>query len=138
MGLRSWWRRSRNHWRQAQAGEPAIEIDQTGFRLLCRRTASRLASVRWADIRSIHTFKRDLFSYDIICVGFQTAQDDWIEVNEEMPGFSKLAFEEMPRRFDLRDREWYQSVMLPAFETNHAVIWGDEPDRDQPQARETP
>lgn len=136
MGLLSWWRRRCDDYRRSQAGEPTIEINEIGFRLLCRRTASTLASVCWDSVRSIHTYKRDLFCYDVICVGFRTHQDGWVEVSEEMPGFDRLAFEEMPRHFTLRDRDWYYTVMLPAFEANHAVLWGDEHDRVQtPQAR---
>jgi len=96
----------------------SISIDDNGFSL------SRI-SVRWSTVRTIATYKWDLWSYDDICLAFQVAEDSWAEVSEDEPGFRELVVE-VERRYPSVPRDWFNSVVHPAFETNYRVLWRGE------------
>jgi hypothetical protein len=76
----------------------------------------------WDSVRTVDTFKRDLFMVDCICLAFQTT-DGWIEINEDMRGWRDFlaAVESSLPGFPLLS-DWYGKVMLPPFEANHATL----------------
>jgi hypothetical protein len=82
----------------------------------------REATVAWSDVRTIRTFKRDLFSHDVICLAFEIGDDEWIEAWESMVDF-ELVHQAMMKRFPDLPEDWYSTVMLPAFEANERVLW---------------
>ena len=99
---------------------PEVEFDDCGFRLIQQQKVLR--EVRWADIQEIVAFKRDLFSYDAICLGFRIDErDHFVEVAEDYPGY-KPFLSTVEQRFPLKD-DWWREVAFPAFATNWTTIW---------------
>ena len=81
------------------------------------------AAVKWDDIEEVHAFKRDLFTFDLICLSFKKAgREEYYEISEDMVGYHDL-LEILPRRLRSFNMEWFLSVASPAFETNHRIIW---------------
>ena len=75
---------------------------------------------RWENVIRILAFKRDLFAIDQICLVFGLSDDTSVETNEEMIGFAQL-IQELPRRFVGMDREWFDKVAQPPFESRPTV-----------------
>lgn len=87
-------------------------------------------SFRWDSVLTVHTFKRDHYIYDCICLEFETPEG-WIEIDEEMGGWDEFldAVELMLPNFPPHSKWWHQ-VAVTAFETNHSKLWTrsqDEP-----------
>ena len=98
-----------------------IDVDDDGFSVsLDGSDASR---VDWASVKEIAAFKRDLFAYDEICLGFRCGSDDrfwW--VGEEDVGYKALRAE-VEKRFDGLLENWWSTVAFPAYEENWTTIW---------------
>jgi hypothetical protein len=99
-----------------------------GFQLLYRQEVE--AEVRWEDVRRIVAYKYDLFACDEICLGFVTGEADrvQVEVSERHPGFLAVC-EAMRQRFPSIPENWYNEIMVPAFERKETVLFeaGREP-----------
>ncbi len=90
-------------------------INDTGF-------VTSGVAVAWADVLAITTYKRDLFTYDDICLAFKVGPGRWVEVSEEEPGFAELV-KAMEKAFPGVPRNWSETVVQPPFATNHRVLW---------------
>lgn len=95
-------------------------LNEGGFYLL--KDDKREFAIRWADIRTIRTFKRDMFAYDMICLAFEIGEDEWVEIWESMVDFTRIT-EKMHAEFPTIPEDWHSVVMLPAFETNDRILW---------------
>jgi hypothetical protein len=98
-----------------------IEIVENGFQIKNTDNPEN-KYFAWTDINEIVTFKRDLGTTDLICLGFKTGEDTFIEVHEEMLGF-KILCESMLNEFKEISDSWYFDVAHPAFETNLKTLW---------------
>ena len=82
-----------------------------------------LSELRWGEIEEVHAFKKDLFTTDLICLAFKkSGRDQYYEIHEEMAGYHDL-LEALPNRLPKFNLEWILAVAVPAFETNHQIIW---------------
>ncbi len=98
-----------------------IEIFEEGFQI--KSTANPESTyIAWSDISEILTYKKDLVTTDLICLGWKTYEDALIEVHEEMLGFKKLC-ESMLNKFKGISASWYMDVAHPAFETKLTILW---------------
>ena len=97
-----------------------LVLEEDGFHLL--KNDCRDVALRWAHVRTIRTFKRDFFSYDMISLAFEVGEDEWIEIWESMADFSLVA-EKMREIFPTVPEDWYVVVTLPAFSPNDRVLW---------------
>jgi hypothetical protein len=80
--------------------------------------------VHFSDVKEIFAFKRDMFSVDLICLGFRTSEDgSYCEVSEEMSGYEEL-LGLLNERFGIKLEDWFSKVAFPAFETKLTTIWG--------------
>lgn len=85
--------------------------------------------IDWRDVHGIAAYKRDLFSVDEICVGFNDGDPENARfVNESMAGYKEL-IKEIERRYPDHDANWWSKVAWPAFSACWTVIWGDFPER---------
>ncbi|MBU1564701.1 MAG: hypothetical protein KJ630_03620 [Proteobacteria bacterium] len=107
-----------------------IEIVENGFQI---KNTSDPDSIyfAWIDIAEIVGFKRDLGTTDLICLGFKTGEDTFVEVHEEMFGF-KILCESMLNEFKEISDTWYFDVAHPAFETNLKTLWIKNKRANQP------
>jgi hypothetical protein len=79
------------------------------------------AQVVWNEVREVVTFKRDLLTYDDICLAFRV-DDGWVVISEDAEGWSALT-SALGRRFPTIPPDWYQTVMLPPFATCYRVLF---------------
>lgn len=99
---------------------PTVTFDQNRFRLV--RGVNVIHEIEWSLIAEICVFKRDCFSYDVICLGIRIDEsDNFVEVAEDFPGY-RLFVAEIERRY-LLEADWWRKVAFPAFETKLASIW---------------
>jgi hypothetical protein len=104
-------------------GHVELMLTADGFTLARKGVAQ--FEVRWSDVREVFGFKRDLFTVDLICLGFRVSDDGSLyEVHEDMPGYEALC-EEIGRRFPDVNQDWWRAVTFPAFATNRTTIWGE-------------
>jgi len=122
--VKAWWENQLAE--MARRGQPYREkskiiLHDLGFELIDAN--GNPYPLMWTQISCINAFKRDLFSYDLICFEFQIADKKLVlEVNEEMDGFDLLV-KALPDRFEDFDTEWFSKVFQPAFATNFTEIW---------------
>jgi hypothetical protein len=97
--------------------DPAADVGLTdqGFVLGAR-------TIAWADIERIRTYKLDFDTIDCVCLSFELGAGDAVEVTEESNGFNDFT-DEMLERFPAIDRDWYTTVMTPAFQRNEAILF---------------
>ena len=98
----------------------AIAADDEGV-VATMSIRERPVSFSWLDVEEIQTFKRDLFSFDEICLSF-CVSDLWYEFWESDVGFPRLA-ELMQAKFPSIPEGWYGEVMQPPFATNQRTLW---------------
>ena len=84
---------------------------------------SRIEEIDWVNIEKVIAYKRDCYSFDLMCLAIVVAENA-LEITEEIEGWD-----------DLLDRapgflpgwqskaDWYQGVMLPAFKTFATTIF---------------
>ena len=113
--FRRW--RERREVEKAALGPWPIRLVDDGFERQQPRKPETVQRVHWSDVRRIQTYKRDLFAYDMICLAFEIGDDKWVEIWERDDGFVGVA-EAMRTRFPTIPEDWYNKVMVPAFETN--------------------
>jgi hypothetical protein len=46
--------------------------------------------IRWADVTGVTTFKRDMFAYDLICLKFESSEQEAAEFDEEDVNWQNL------------------------------------------------
>jgi hypothetical protein len=95
-----------------------VEIRAKGVSGIFRRKSfDRKLQFRWTEISRVCVFKRDCFTVDLICMVLELDDAESTEVNEEMPGWPAL-IEALPVYLPgaLPQHEWWEKVMLPAFE----------------------
>lgn len=99
---------------------PKVTTTDSGFRLA--GGSHEPLDVAWADIVEIVAFKRDVFAYDVISLGFRLdGTEDFVEIAEDFPGYRGF-IKIVESRFTLAEN-WWNDVAFPAFETNWATIW---------------
>lgn len=82
-----------------------------------------VASVRWADVTRIRTYKVDLITTDCICLLFELDNGQApVRISEEWSGFADL-FGPLAAAFPSIPSDWYVDEMTPAFETMHRVLY---------------
>jgi len=98
---------------------PAIRLHEEEVAFL--EGKREYARFTWSEVQEIVTFKRDLGIYDEICLAFRV-NGRWFEVCEDAAGWSALSAA-IDQRFPTIPPDWYQTVMLPPFETCYRVIY---------------
>ena len=94
-----------------------IRCDESGFAVTVAGSVSSVGatSLRWNDVKTVLAYKRDLYTTDLICLGF-TSPDGTIEVDEEMQGWSQLV-ERLPSLLPGTPpmSDWWERVAKPPF-----------------------
>jgi hypothetical protein len=100
-----------------------LTLSHDGFNIT-KRTTNETLKVEWKKISRIVAFKRDLFTYDCVCVLFETLDGKGIEIDEQMDGFTQL-MEEAPKYCVgcKTFHEWYMNITTPAFATNLTELY---------------
>lgn len=78
---------------------------------------------RWDEVVRIETYKRDIFSVDLVCLDFFIeSREVPCRTHEDMQGFPDLR-ERMQCRFSSISEGWTQQVAFPPFATNQTVLY---------------
>ena len=99
-----------------------IELFENGFQIRNNKNTQKV-KIEWNDIKEIFTYKRDLYTTDLICLGWTLSKTNkMVETHEEMLGFKKLC-DAMLDQFKKIPVTWYIDVAHPAFKTNGTLLW---------------
>lgn len=103
--------------------EVVWDADRVEVKWLTMENETGSHSFRWDDVLAVDTFKVDQFVVDCICLSFQM-DVGWIETNEDMKGWGGFLDAVESRLPGFPKQEiWFDDVMRPAFEPNHARLW---------------
>jgi hypothetical protein len=82
-----------------------------------------IGKLSWGAVECATVFKRDLFTYDLICLQLKIA-DHVIEFDEEDLNWKELT-EAMPHHLSgcTQWSDWFTEVAFPAFETKELLIY---------------
>lgn len=109
-----------------RSGEQKIRVafDEDFLRVFGLADDGRTIELKWAEMRSIVAFKRDLLTVDSMRIGIETDAGRLYEIGEEADGWFEMV-ESLPRYLPGAKSvgAWYEQVMLPAFETNLTTIY---------------
>lgn len=104
-----------------ESRERVIRIEPDGVALFNVQPEALVLRFKWADVVRIHTFKRDLFSFDEICLQFDLADGSCVTLGEEDADWAPL-MQAVQEHFPL-PADWWGAVMKPAFVANYRVLW---------------
>ena len=123
----AWWSRIRTALSRRPKRDPRVGLVDGGFDLFSLDDGQVVASVRWANVLRIHTYKVDLVTTDCICLLFEFKDGAApVQASEEWAGFAEL-FAPLAAAFPTIPSEWYTEVMSPAFESKHRVLYDASP-----------
>jgi hypothetical protein len=107
--------------RQPKSQPKRLEITGDGLALF--ESGREVYRFRWTEVSKVETYKRDLFSVDMICVDFAVDADQMVYMtNDEMDGFSELSIR-LTSYFPSIASDWWSEVAFPAFATNHKILY---------------
>lgn len=107
--------------RKPKSQPKRLEITDDGLALF--ESGREVYRFRWADVSKVETYKRDLFSVDMICLDFAVDADQMVYMtHDEMEGFSELS-SRLTRYFPVIAPDWWSEVAFPAFATKHRVLY---------------
>jgi hypothetical protein len=95
-----------------------LVLTDTGFEILALKNQSgRVVKVDWERITEARAYKREILSTDQVCIAFTIVDETFIEIHEEMRGFSELC-DRLPIALPgaLVFSSWYMDITVPAFE----------------------
>ena len=80
--------------------------------------------LKWNEVNRVVAYKRDCYAHDLICMGFTTLDDGFIEVNEQDDGWDAL-IEAVPRLLPgiTSKEEWWGKITQPPFATNLTTLF---------------
>jgi hypothetical protein len=78
-------------------------------------------NVSYLHVQRIVGFKRDLYTFDMVCIAFEM-RDTTVEINEEMDGYDSV-IATLPKHFSGLEAEWWAKVVFPPVATNWTTIW---------------
>ena len=104
-----------------QEPPPSLAVEEGGFSYVRRREKT---TVYWADVKEVFTFKRDILTVDLICVGLRVSDDgEYWEIDEELSGYEDV-LAAMDEAFPGIRSDWWEELAFPPFEVNLITLWG--------------
>lgn len=102
--------------RRESADDRRIRLSTAGFEVETR-SGSRLC-VMWENVVEIVAYKRDLFTFDEICLGFRTrGSEGFWPAGEDNRRFDDL-LKKPEHRYPRIRSDWWEAVVKPASEEN--------------------
>ena len=123
MLMLNWFRQIQERAEARARARYVIVVTDAGVGVRDIRRGSSRWFVGWDEVQEIAAYKRDMYSWDDICLGFLApGRDRYFECDEDMPGWDGLN-EELERRFRILFSEWAPGIVKPAFAENLTVLW---------------
>jgi len=105
----------------------SITDEGLSYQYFANNTVKQVGFIKWSEIDSIDAFKRDMFSYDLICIqisGPKSAQSEPIEIDEEDPKWEAVMVALSKYLPQIKPWcEWFSAVAFPAFAINSLRIY---------------
>ena len=105
------WNRGRLQWLHGRAVRYAA--DDMAFSIFDHNTDLLLGTICWAEIETITAYRRELISYDMLCLGCRLADGSVIELWEESSGFAGV-LAQMAKLFGDVPDTWYEQTTTSA------------------------
>ena len=101
-----------------------VELDSSGFALHSRPRSGEVHSMTWAEVTQVSVYKRDMITTDMICMFAKKLNGEGLQLDEEMDGW-QMFVDSLPVHLPECKpwSDWFMRVTVPAFETNHEVIF---------------
>lgn len=96
-----------------------VIINNEGFSIQFK---NGIDSHHWEEIETIFGYKKDLITYDEICMDIFLQDQHVITLTEELPNWIALN-EKLTILFPGFDLSWYTSIMQPPFATNLTLLY---------------
>jgi hypothetical protein len=117
-------------WRLTRPQMPSLVVDEQGFSLC--KAAQVTERYSWGEVGRIIAFKRDLGTYDEICMQIDIGRRACpLELSEEFGGYEQFA-KAVEKHLPGVNREWWSQVAFPAFAENVTTIYQRVPDGTAP------
>jgi len=98
-----------------------LRFDDNSLRIENKDGFSTL--LEWKNVVEVFAYKDDLFTYDIICIGFRTNEaGEYVKVDEESEGYEGL-ISFLPAQFSGIRTDWFSEVAFPAIESCVISLW---------------
>lgn len=83
----------------------------------------RVGEIRWDEIHRVVAFKRDAFTYDLVCLEITAGPSGEVwEVDDDAEGFWDLVGE-LKRVLPGSEQDWEGNVLKPAFAENRTAVF---------------
>jgi hypothetical protein len=102
-----------------------ISSDSAGFVVTSTKaTSENPVTMTWEEVVRIVAFKQDLFTTDCVCLMMLRDDDNGVQVDEEMKGWSEFT-ESLPIHLPgCRPwADWFMKITTPAFASNETEIF---------------
>ena len=106
-----------------------IILREDGFDL--HRGEEHKGEVSWDEVDKIVVFKKDMLTFDIVCVEFTIGvKDQFFLVDDDVEGFWDMV-RRIKEVFLKSNQKWEELVIKPAFDQNLTVIYERTWDRKE-------
>jgi hypothetical protein len=79
--------------------------------------------VIWAEVEKIVAFKRDMVTFDLVCLGFIIpGKKEIFEINDDLRGYQDIV-KRIKESFPDSRQDWESAVVRPAFARNTTTIY---------------
>ena len=125
-GLSRSWERMKSVLRGRKGTDYQLLFTESGITLRWVTLENETGEIflHWRQITTLTAYKRDLLTYDLICLLFTSESGPEFELNEEMPNWQQLV-DSLPNFLPGCPPflDWWHPVAIPAFATNETVIY---------------
>lgn len=101
-------------------------FDAEGITHSCMTTKRQVKQrkIAWSQIKSLHAFKRDLFTVDQICMALALKNGDVLQFDEDMEGWRELLLSLPDYLHGCKPfHAWWPHVAFPPFENNMTLVY---------------
>lgn len=109
-------------YRVKNRGEDKWSLVCNDGRLELLKNNRKVTVVELSDIVRITSYKKDLITFDPVCLHFLDKHGISLEIREDMDGFKKFINEQLNNYFDV-ESGWLLLVNKGSFTENDRVIW---------------
>jgi len=82
----------------------------------------------WSELNTIIAYKKDLYTYDVICLDVFSKDGQSFSINEDTSGWYQF-IERLNKTFTSINKAWQPEITIPAFKTKLTLLY-DRQNRD--------
>ena len=100
----------------------SVQLTNDGFTFNDLHHRRKSEYILWEDIHEVTAYKRDLYTYDTICVGITYRDNNFVEIGEEDTGYADF-LDAAARSLPEIRTDWLDGVAHPPFARNETVLY---------------